>query len=136
MSPHYPNWFSTMDIVHLCLSLTPVPYLAPAFSALRFICSSIAQAKASKLQLEALAQSIAQFLKTLNGEYRAGRLAQGGTSTSLVSLHRFVEFVTSYILSYTSITQTPGRNIDFCAEGGVVRVSETTLYQGSTNCSD
>jgi hypothetical protein len=96
-----------MDVVHLCLSLTPVPYLSPAFSAFRFICSSIAQAKASKLQLEALAQSIAQFLKTLDGEYRAGRLAQGGTSTSLVGLHRFVEFVTSCILSYTSITQTP-----------------------------
>jgi hypothetical protein len=55
--------------------LSLLPYLAPAFSALRFICSSIAQAKASKLQLEALAQSIAQFLKTLDGEYRARRLA-------------------------------------------------------------
>jgi hypothetical protein len=125
-----------MDVVHLCLSVTPVPYLAPAFSTLRFIWSSIAQAKTSKLQLEALAQAIAQLLKVLDGEYRAGRLLQGRTSIPLAGLHRFVEFIMSCILIYTSTMQTPGRHIDFRAEGSIMRVSETTLHQGSTNCSD
>jgi hypothetical protein len=125
-----------MDVVHLCLSLTPVPCLAPAFSALRFIWSSIERVKASKGQLEALAQSMAQLLKALDGEYRTGQLLQARTSTSLADLHKLVKFVTLFIVIYSSAAQAPGRNIGFCAEGNIVRISETTLYQGSTNCSD
>jgi hypothetical protein len=136
LSPHCPIWFLIMDIVHLCLSLTPVPCLAPAFSALRFIWSSIERAKASKCQLEALAQSIAQLLKALDGEYRNGRLLKARTSTPLADLHKLVKFITLFIVIYSSTPQAPGRNIGFCAEGSIVRISETTLYQGSTNCSD
>ena len=80
-----------MDIIHQCLSLAPVPYLLPAFSVLRFIWSSIQQVQASKWQLEALAQSIAQLLETLNEEYRAGRLLQAKTSTPLKNLRRYVD---------------------------------------------
>jgi hypothetical protein len=83
----------TMDIIQQCLSLAPVPYLAPAFSVLRFIWSSIKQAQASKGQLEALGQSIAQFLKALDGEYSTGRLLQVRTSTPLADLLRFVRFI-------------------------------------------
>ena len=136
MSPHCPIWFLTMDIVHLCLSVTPVPYLSPAFSALRFIWSSIERAKASKCQLEVLAQSIAQLLKALDGEYRNRRLLQARTSTPLADLHKFVKFITLCVVIYISPSQAPGRNIGFCAEGSVMRISETTVYQGSTNCSD
>ncbi|KIM77033.1 hypothetical protein PILCRDRAFT_12389 [Piloderma croceum F 1598] len=86
-----------MDVVHLCLSLTPVPGLGPAFSALRFIWSSIERANASKCQLEALAQSIAQLLKALDGEYRNGRLLQARTSTPLADLHKLLEEISAFV---------------------------------------
>jgi hypothetical protein len=78
---------SMMDIIHQCLSVVPVPYLAPAFAALRFIWSSVEQARASRQQLQALAQSIAQLLQTLHDQYRAGRLLESTTSRPLVDLH-------------------------------------------------
>jgi hypothetical protein len=81
-----------MDIIHQCLSLAPVPYLAPAFSLLRIIWSSVEQAQASKRQLEALAQSIAQLLQTLDGQYRAWQPLQVQTSEPLADLCGFVIF--------------------------------------------
>jgi hypothetical protein len=86
----------TMDIIHECLSLAPVPYLGHAFSVLRFIWSSIQQFRASKQQLEALALSIAQLLQTLNREYRGGRLLQVGTSKPIADLSRFVRIAASW----------------------------------------
>ena len=86
----------TMDIIHECLSLAPVPYLGHAFSVLRFIWSSIQQVRASKQQLEALALSIAQLLRTLDREYRAGRLLQAGTSNPIAELARFVRIAASW----------------------------------------
>jgi cytochrome b len=122
-----------MDIVHQCLSLASVPYLAPAFSALRFIWSSIEQAKASKCQLDALAQSIAQLLKALDEGYRTGRLLQNKTSTPLGDLCRFAKSTMVWILIHTSIMQAP--DLDFRSEGSITRIPKSTLYQGSTNCS-
>jgi hypothetical protein len=84
-----------MDIIQQCLSLAPVPYLAPAFSVFRFICSTVEQAQASKQQLQALSQTIAQLLSTLNTEYRAGRLLQTKTSTPVADLIGFVAFIAS-----------------------------------------
>jgi hypothetical protein len=81
-----------MDILHQCLSLAPVPYLAPAFSLLRFICSSVEQAQASKQQLRALSQTIAQLLWTLNGEYCSGQLLHAKTSKAIDDLERLVLF--------------------------------------------
>jgi hypothetical protein len=79
-----------MDIIHQCLSLVPVPYLAPAFSVLKHIWSSVQQAQASKQQLKVLTQSIAQLLRTIDEEYRAQRLLKSRTSTPLANLHGFV----------------------------------------------
>jgi hypothetical protein len=79
-----------MDIIHQCLSLVPVPYLAPAFAVFSFIWSSVEEAQASRRQLEALSQSIAQLLQTLEKEYRGGRLLEVRTSTPLENLCRFV----------------------------------------------
>jgi hypothetical protein len=90
-----------MDIIHQCLSLAPVPYLGPAFSALRFIWSSIEQVTASKCQLEALAQSIAQLLKALDEGYRDGQLLENRTSTPLADLRRFVKFTMLWVLIHT-----------------------------------
>ena len=86
----------TMDIIHECLSLAPVPYLGHAFSVLRFIWSSIQQIHASKQQLKALALSIAQLLRTLDREYCAGWLLQVGTSKSITDLSRFVRIAVSW----------------------------------------
>src|ERR1700691_5964775 len=84
--------FVTMDIIQQCLSLAPVPYLGTAFSVFRFIYSSVEQTQESKQQLQALSQTIAQLLSTLNKEYRAGRLVQAKTSTSVSDLNRFAVF--------------------------------------------
>jgi hypothetical protein len=81
-----------MDIIQQCLSLAPVPYLAPAFSVLRFIYSSVEQAQASKWQLQALSQTIAQLLLTLNRAYRSRQLLHAKTSTAVDDLGRFVIF--------------------------------------------
>lgn len=99
-----------MDIVHQCLALAPVPYLAPAFSVLRFIWSSIEQAQASKRQLEALAQTIAQLLSTLNTECRAGRLLQVKMSTPLTNLDRFILFTMPQ--RFVSNRRSPHRLLD------------------------
>ena len=85
-----------MDIIHCCLSLAPVPYLAAAFGALSFIWTSVERAQASKKQLEALSQSIAQLLETLDGEYRSGQLLEAKTAAPLTDLCGFVMFVRAY----------------------------------------
>jgi hypothetical protein len=77
-----------MDIIQQCLSLAPVPYLVLGFSVLKFIRSSVEQAQASKWQLEAPAQTIAQLLLTLKEEYGAGRLLQARTLMPLADLCR------------------------------------------------
>ena len=69
-----------------CLCLTPVPCLAPAFSVLRFIWTSIQNVKISRWQVKALAQSIAQLLQMIQEEYLAGRLQEINTSTALANL--------------------------------------------------
>jgi hypothetical protein len=92
---------STMDIIHHCLSVVPVPYLAPAFAALRFIWSSVEQARASRQQLQALAQSIAQLLQTLHDQYCAGRLLEAKTSGPLTDLRGFVVLMSIAIKLYT-----------------------------------
>ena len=94
-----------MDIIQHCLSLAPLPYLAPAFSALRFIWSSVERAQASKRQLEALTKLIAQLLKALDSEYRARRLLQATTSMPLDDLCRFVALTLLWTLSAHHITQ-------------------------------
>jgi len=88
---------STMDIIHQCLSVVPVPYLAPAFAAFRFIWSSVEQAQASKQQLKALTQSVAQLLQTLHDQYRTGRLLETKTSKPLADLCGFVVLMSSVL---------------------------------------
>jgi len=40
--------FSGLEIIHNCLALAPLPYLATVFSAFMFIWTSVEQAQASK----------------------------------------------------------------------------------------
>lgn len=127
-----------MDIIQQCLFAAPVPYLAQAFSVFRFIWLSVEQAQASKWQLEALAQSIAQLLHTLNREYLARRLLQVRTSAPLTDLYRFVRWVMprQYVFIYISIRQAIGRDLSFRSERNFVLISKATVHQRSKNCSD
>ena len=81
-----------MDIVHQCLSLVPVPHLAPAFTSLKFIYSFVPQVQTIQQQVDVLVQFVAQLLYTLDKEYRTERLLQNETSVSLANLSRFVRF--------------------------------------------
>jgi hypothetical protein len=55
-----------MDVIESCLSLAPVPYLFPVFSAFRFVYSSIKSTHESKVQLTDLAENCADLLLALN----------------------------------------------------------------------
>jgi hypothetical protein len=125
-----------MDIIQQCSSLAPFPYLAPAFTVLKFIWSSVQQAQASKQQLEVLAQSIAQLLKTLDGEYRAQRLLPAMTSVPFDDLCRFVRSTTPWALMYTYIVQALERDLSFRYKGSFTRISPVTIYQGSEDISN
>jgi hypothetical protein len=125
-----------MDIIQQCSSLVPFPYLAPAFTVFKFIWSSVQQAQASKQQLEVLTQSIAQLLKTLDGEYRARRLLPARTSVPFDDLCRFVRSTTPWPLTYTFIVQALERNLSFRSKGSFTRISPATIYQGSEDISN
>ena len=58
-----------MDIIHQCLSLTPVPHLAPAFTLLKFIYSVVAQVQTIQQQVDVLVQFVEQLLYTLDKDY-------------------------------------------------------------------
>src|SRR5882762_5831084 len=91
-----------MDVVRQSLYISPVPYLAPAFSRLKFICLSVDQVQASKSQLEVLMRSIAQLLQVLDEEGRTGRLLQARPLVALTDIFRFVGFAMSeaYCISF------------------------------------
>jgi hypothetical protein len=125
-----------MDIIQQCLSLAPVPHLAPAFTVFKFIWSSAQQAQASKQQLEVLTQSIAQLLKTLDGEDHAQRLLLARTSVPFDDLCGFVRFPMPWALTYTFIMQALERNLSFRYKGSFTRVSPATVYQGSEDISN
>ena len=129
-------WLSTMDAIHVLLSLAPVPYLGPAFSVFKFLWSQITQVQASKQQLEVLAQSLAQLLQTLNTEYRAGRLLQARSSTPLTDLCRCARSMMGWTLMLIPIVQSVEGDLSFRSERGITRIPEATFYQGSENCSN
>ena len=83
-----------MDVIEQFLSLTPVPYLAPAVALLNFIWSTVQQVQASKGQLLVLTSYISQLLCTLNAEYHANRLLGTKTAISLDDLCKY-EFTDS-----------------------------------------
>jgi hypothetical protein len=120
-----------MDIIQQCSSLTPFPYVAPAFTVFNFIWSSAQQAQASKQQLEVHTQPITQLLKMLDGEYHAQQLLPARTSTPFNDFCRFVRFTMLWALTYTFIVQALERNLSFCYKGSFTRISPAALYQGS-----
>jgi hypothetical protein len=82
-----------MDIIEVCLAITPVPYLSNAVSALRFIWNHVERVQVSNSQLRSLGCDIAQLLHTLDGEYRHQKLPYDQTSRlQLDELYRFVTF--------------------------------------------
>jgi hypothetical protein len=130
---------ATMDIVQQCLSLTSEPCLISAFSAFNFIWSNVEQAQVSKTQLEALAQSIAQLLLTLDGEYRVGKLQDVKTSMALAHLCRFVRSSNAVGLNVliisTSIAQANRRDLSFRSKTSIDPIFEAPVHQESKNRS-
>src|SRR5882762_8792548 len=135
---HASTPFSTMDIIYQCLSVVPVPYLAPAFAAFRFIWSSVEQAQASKQQLKALTQSVAQLLQTLHDQYRTGRLLETKTSKPLADLCGFVVLMSSVLElgTYRSCHTDCWTKFHPSFRRKPPRISETPLHERSTDISD
>jgi hypothetical protein len=118
-----------MDIIQQCLSLAPVPYLAPAWSVLRFIYSSVEQAQASKQQLRGLAQTVAQLLWTLNREYRSRQLLSAKTSMTVDDLERFV--ISRCLISWFLISefiQIAQRDLGIRSERGFMPIPEAPFH--------
>jgi len=124
-----------MDTIQQCLSLAHVPFLYPAFSAFNLIWQCIQEAPASKRQLEVLAQSIAQLMIALDGEYRRGRLFPARMSTAFNDLCGFVRSTSWRALMCTLILQALGRHLSFRSKGSIIRVSKVTNRQGSKDRS-
>jgi hypothetical protein len=78
-----------IDIIST-FALAPVPCLGFAFATLKCIWSSIQGVQLSKQQLGALATSVDQFLRTLDGEIRSGRLVESQISPQLRDLQMSV----------------------------------------------
>jgi hypothetical protein len=83
-----PELSRVMDLAQFAFSISPVPCLGVAFSGLRLICDSVQQVKTSREQLQTLTLLIAQLLRTLNQEYKTGRLTEARTSRALQNLIR------------------------------------------------
>ena len=119
-----------MNAIHQHVSLIPVLHLAPAFTTLKFIQMFVEQVETSKQQLAVLGQLIAQFLQTLDKEYRDGQLMQDETLAGLDDLTRFVNSAGNRIqYVHTSFMQVAGRYFSVRAEGSVDFIVEATARQ-------
>jgi hypothetical protein len=67
------------------------PCLSPSFSLATFITSMVEQVQSSPEQIKALLSAIDTLLKTLDAEYKAGRLLEAHTSVALDSLQTYVD---------------------------------------------
>jgi citrate lyase beta subunit len=77
-----------LDIVNACLSVVPVPGLSAIFEVFRALWSAIEAIEWSEQQLEALAFSIAQLLRTLNGGIQEGRIDLAYLSPEIANLEK------------------------------------------------
>ncbi|KAJ6528312.1 kinase-like domain-containing protein, partial [Mycena vulgaris] len=73
------------------LDLIPVPGLSTAFRVFTFILSSVKEVQHSKKQLEALAITIGQLLRTLDSELRASRLIEATCGEQLRDLDNLLK---------------------------------------------
>jgi hypothetical protein len=77
-----------IDIVRAAVSIVPVPYLSGVFSLFVSICTTIEQVKDSKRQLQALAETTASLLMTLDKQHRSEDLSEIDANGPLANLHR------------------------------------------------
>jgi hypothetical protein len=75
-----------MDLIQHCLALTPVPYLATAFSLFRFIWNSVESVQASKEQLRVLSTCIAELLVVANKQCCEDKLYEADIVDALRNL--------------------------------------------------
>jgi len=75
-----------MDAIQQCLTLVPIPYLAPAFAIFNYIWTCIQQVQGNREQLRVLTRCISELLCVLDTEYRAGRLQEDQNVSALENL--------------------------------------------------
>jgi hypothetical protein len=116
-----------MDIIDVCFALAPIPCLDRAFSIFRFIWDTIHRVQLGVRQLQALAISVAQLLRILDGEIRSGRLVESQISPEVDVLQTSVAASCYY---FTLIGfKTPQGDQIFCSKGGGPRFPQTSLQQ-------
>jgi hypothetical protein len=82
-----------MDVIHLCMGLTPVPGLSSAFYVFKSIWEAVEEVNVCQEQLISLARSAAQLLEVLNEQFRSGRLSESQNGTQLTNLYKLSEFL-------------------------------------------
>lgn len=124
-------FLSTMDLIENIGSLTPLPHLSANFVIFRYIWQTVQQVQGSQEQLRELVRTIAQLLQTLDREYRAARLSEGGTSAPLEDLHKYVKIQTRPDVPSQSylISQATQRDFRFRFKGSHSIFSRFTSHQ-------
>ncbi|KAJ6468618.1 hypothetical protein C8R47DRAFT_1024499 [Mycena vitilis] len=84
-------------IVQLALSAAPVPGLSPAFTVLAFIINGIHAVKASKKQLDALAEAVAKFLMALNSAFEQAELIVANCEGQLRDLKKLLDEIHQFV---------------------------------------
>lgn len=82
------------DLISVCLSIQPVPGLHFAFTTLTWIVNTTKQVQDSKEQIGTLTLGLAQLMKTVNEQYKQGKLIERDTKTALHSLETYVRSLT------------------------------------------
>ena len=87
------------DIISVCLSIQPIPGLHFAFTTLTWIVNTTKQVQDSKEQIGTLTLGLAQLMKTVNEQYKQGKLIERDTKAALHSLETYVD---SFECSHTN----------------------------------
>lgn len=82
-------------VISICLSIQPIPGLHFAFNTLQWIVTTARQCQDSKEQIGTLTMALAQLVKTLNDQYRRGKLVEDDTREALKALERYVYHIES-----------------------------------------
>jgi len=79
-----------LDIIHICLGLVPIPHLNLVYGAFKALFVAVQGVKQSERQLQALTESVASLVITLDREIRAGRLVASQIPPNVYSLQTYI----------------------------------------------
>ncbi|KAJ6451383.1 hypothetical protein C8R47DRAFT_1204533 [Mycena vitilis] len=84
-------------VVQLALSAAPIPGLSPALAVLKFIIQGIHAVKASKKQLEALAEAVAKLWIALNTGFKESVLIVADCEEQLEDLQKLLDEIHQFV---------------------------------------